>query len=189
MNKLRKITYSVLSFVMVFSILSASLLINITLPTFANGDNNTEDTVYDYKSSWNDSTVWNRYILNQNAGNFTNTTISSGSYSTVNYFNFVAPKDGDITIKLNADVTHGNGSTERFYISKAECEVETVSLTTTAVKPSPTPDFNTASSYKNIVGVFPASRNGLSFTNAVGGTGYFINSSNNLSVDTAVTVK
>ena len=189
MNKLRKITYSVLSFVMVFSILSASLLINITLPTLANGDNNTEDTVYDYKSSWNDSAVWNRYILNQNAGNFTNTTISSGSYSTVNYFNFVAPKDGDITIKLNADVTHGNGSTERFYISKAECEVKTVSLTTTAVKPSPTPDFNTASSYKNIVGVFPASRNGLSFTNAVGGTGYFINSSNTLSVDTAVTVK
>ena len=145
-------------------------------------------SVYDYKADWQNSQLWNRYILNQNAGNFTESTIVSGSYSTVNYFNFVAPKDGEITIKLDATVIHGNGTTERFYISKATSDVATVPLTTAAAKPSPTPDFDQTSSYEGVIGVFPDSRNGLSFANAIGGTGHIVNGTDALSVNTKTTV-
>ena len=188
MKKIIKLSYSIVSCIIAFSILSATCLINFTLPVFADGNADEQSVVYDYKSVWNDSAFWNRYILNQNAGNFTETTISSGSYSTVNYFNFVAPKDGEITIKLDATVAHGNGTKERFYISKANCDVATVPLTTVAVKPSPTADFDATSSYKNVVGIFPASRNGVEFTNAIGGTGHIVNGTDALSVNTKITV-
>ena len=189
MKRIKKISYSITSFVVAFSILCATCLFNVALPTLGQGIGSSEDTVYNYKDSWNDSALWNRYILNQNAGNFTESTIVSGSYSTVNYFNFVAPKDGEITIKLDATVTHGNGTTERFYISKAECDVASVPLTTAAAKPSPTPDFDQTSSYEDVLGVFPAARNGISFANAIGGTGYIVNGTSALSVDTKTTVK
>jgi len=147
-----------------------------------------QQTVYDYKNEWENSQVFNRYILNQNAGNFTANTITSGSYGTVNYFNFSAPYDGEVTVKLNAAITHGSGTTERFYISKAVCDVTAVPLTTTAVKPSPTPDFDAANSFMNVVGVYPESRNGVEYSKAIDGTGYVINGTDSLSIDLKVTL-
>jgi len=182
----KKIFRAILCFITAVSILASTCVLNLMFKAVAEVADDT--LVYDYKEYFDDSNIFNRYILNHNAGNFTANTITSGSYSTVNYFNFCAPKDGNITIKIDADITHGNGTTERFYISKAVCDIATVPLTTTAVKPSPTPDFDTASSYKNVTGLFPASRNGVSFANAIGGVGHFVNSSAKLSVDTSATV-
>jgi len=188
MKKIKKISYSIISLIMVIAILTTTCLLSIPFQTFAENVGDSEAVVYDYKQDWNNSAIWNRYILNQNAGNFTQNTISSGSYNTVNFFNFVAPTAGKVVIKLDASVTHGNGSTERFYISKATSEVATVPLTTAAVKPSPTSDFDSGKSYKNVVGVFPASRDGVSFTNAIAGTGHIVNGTSTLSVNANVTV-
>ncbi|MBO5020274.1 MAG: right-handed parallel beta-helix repeat-containing protein [Clostridia bacterium] len=185
MIKIKKILYSIFSLflimVLIFQVTPEAFLI----PARSEVVN---INVYDYKADWQNSQLWNRYILNHNAGNFTESTIVSGSYSTVNYFNFVAPKDGEITIKLDATVIHGNGTTERFYISKATSDVATVPLTTAAAKPSPTPDFDQTSSYEGVIGVFPDSRNGLSFANAIGGTGHIVNGTDALSVNTKTTV-
>ena len=56
------------------------------------------------------------------------------------------------------------------------------------MKPSPTPDFDQTSSYEGVLGVFPDSRNGVEFTNAIGGTGHIVNGTDALSVNTKTTV-